>query len=266
MRMDVIKLFILCAIAFAFVGCARLENVTIDKTSSGKQVEYVLTKNSSASDTVVFENGLGGSMEGWAKVLPEVSKSATVFAYNRPGYGDSAAVESARDGEHIASELRELLAEKGLKPPYILVGHSLGGLYLQYFARRYPNEVKALILVDSTHPKQMEGKGAPENWSWFVRLLVTAWLNDSQKEELRLVSKSGKEVLSLPTIAGKQVIVLSASKPLDEKSELADYSNELRKDITRLYPDSKQIWVDSGHNIPLEKPEIVIDSIRKHIQ
>lgn len=232
-------------------GCARFENPTLGKTDDGRQVEYVLLENSTATDTVVFENGLAGKMDWWAKVLPEVSKSATVFAYNRPGYGNSADATTPRDGEHVVNELRALLAKKGLKPPYILVGHSVGGLYLQYFARRYPSEVKALILVDSTHPKQMEGKGAPENWSWFVGFLVTAWLNDSQKEELRLVSKSGKDVLSLPTFTGKPVIVLSASKPLSEKSELAEHANKLRKEIAQLYPNSKQVWVDCGHGIPL---------------
>ena len=59
------------------------------------------------------------------------------------------------------------------------------------------------------------------------------------------------------------MFVLSASKPLEEKSKIADDANEKRKDIARLYPGSKQIWVDSGHGIPLEKPEAVISAIRE---
>ncbi len=252
-------------ILFFCLGCATLSKTELYKTKNGERVEYLLLENNASADIVVFENGLGANMDSWAKVLPEVSKVASVFVYNRPGYGDSDYPHTPRDGGHIADQLRVLLAEKGLKPPYILVGHSLGGLYMQYFARRYPNDVKALVLVDSTHPKQMESKGAPENWSWFVKTLVTVWLNESQKEELRLISKSGKDILSLPTFAGKPVIVISASKPLSEKSELADYANELRKNMVKLYPNSKQLWVDSGHNIPLEKPEAVSDAIKELI-
>jgi hypothetical protein len=70
-------------------------------------------------------------------------------------------------------------------------------------------------------------------------------------------------VLDLPTLQNKPVFVLSASKPLDEKSKVADDANEKRKNIARLYPGSQQIWVDSGHAIPLEKPESVTSAIRQ---
>jgi pimeloyl-ACP methyl ester carboxylesterase len=73
-------------------------------------------------------------------------------------------------------------------------------------------------------------------------------------------------VLRLPAFAGKPVIVLSALQPMRKKSALADDTNEKRKDIARLYPGSTQIWGDSGHVIPLEKPEAVIAAIREATQ
>lgn len=69
--------------------------------------------------------------------------------------------------------------------------------------------------------------------------------------------------LSFPTVLNKPVFVLSASVPMKEKSPLADDANAKRKDIARLYPGSKQIWVDSGHGIPLENPESVISAIHE---
>jgi hypothetical protein len=84
-----------------------------------------------------------------------------------------------------------------------------------------------------------------------------------EKEELNAINTTGERVLGLPSFTGKPVIVLSALQPMKEKSELADDGNEKRKDITRLYPGSKQIWVDSGHGIPLEKPGSVISTIRE---
>lgn len=241
-------------------GCASLPNATSEKIGN-RNVEFALTRH----DTIpaIFENGLGGRMEWWKEVLPEISKDTTTFAYNRPGYGNSDPVSTPRDGSHIVEELRTLLHSKDMKPPYILVGHSLGGLYMQLFARRYPEEVHALILVDSTHPQQLDGEGALEKQSFLARGILGVLVTGAAKDELDFLPQTGKQVLDLPTLSNKPVFVLSASKPLEEKSKVADDANEKRKNIARLYPGSKQIWVDSGHAIPLEKPESVTSAIRE---
>ena len=134
---------------------------------------------------------------------------------------------------------------------------------MQLFARKYPDELAALILVDSTHPQQLEGKGALENQSFWVRSLIGLAVTGSAQEELNLLALTGVQTLSLPTVQNKPVYVLSATEPMKEHSPLADDANEKRRDIARLYPGSKQIWVDSGHSIPLEKPESVIAAIRE---
>lgn len=232
---------------------------TFSGSCDNRRVEYALGRN--GEPVVVFENGLGGTKEWWKKVFPEIAKDTSVFDYNRPGYGNSAALTTPRDGEHIVKELRILLGSLGLNPPYILVGHSLGGLYMQDFARRYSEEVRALILVDSTHPTQLEGKGSPENWPIWARMILHLAVRAVAKDELAAVSTTGKSVLNLPRFR-KSVVVLSAAKPLQETSELANFANDKRRDITRLYPGSKQVWVDSGHAIPLEAPEAIISEIR----
>lgn len=169
----------------------------------------------------------------------------------------------ARDGVHIVEELRSLLRSQGLAPPYVLVGHSLGGLYMQWFARRYPDEVAALILVDSTHPKQLEGAGALDKQSLWVRGLLGVLVTGTAREELDLLPQTGEQVLSLPTPVNTPVFVLSASGPMKETSPQAVDANAKRQDIARLYPGSRQIWVESGHVIPLEKPEAVISAVRQ---
>jgi pimeloyl-ACP methyl ester carboxylesterase len=240
-------------------GCATLPNVKMEEINN-RRVEYSLIRN--GASTVVFENGLDGKMNWWKKVIPEISKDATTFAYNRPGYGRSDSVSTPRDGLHTVEELRALLKNKGLEPPYVLVGHSYGGLLIQLFARKYPDEVSALVLVDSTHPAQFKDKGSTDNWpSWF-RLLFRLYLSSAARQEMDLINSTGEQVLALSTFSGKPVIVLSAMRPMDEKGALADYANEKRKEIAKLYPGSQQIWVDSGHGIPLEKPEAVITAIR----
>ena len=112
----------------------------------------------------------------WDKVISEVSKTKSVFAYNRPGIGNSVKTDKPRDAEQIVEELRSYLKELKIRPPYVLVGHSSGGLYMQLFARKYPSEVAGLVLVDSTHPLQMKGAGAPENWSWWTKFYMSLFL------------------------------------------------------------------------------------------
>ena len=241
-------------------GCASLPHSTTEKRGN-RLTELALTQHDTIP--VVFENGLGGKMEWWKKVIPDISNNTTTFAYNRPGYGNSDPATTPRDGQHIVDELRSLLYRKGLKPPYVLVGHSLGGLYLQLFARCYPDEVSALVLVDSTHPAQLKGAGSLENWPTWLRLAFRVATSAVEKAELNAIDMTGEQVLSLPTFTGKPVIVLSALQPMNDQSVLADDANKKRQDIARLYPGAKQIWIDSGHGIPLENPESVISAIRE---
>lgn len=243
-------------------GCASLPNEKIG-TIDHRQVEYSLIRNNNGSATVVFENGLNGKMNWWHKVIPEISREASTFAYNRPGCGSSDPISTPRDGSYIIDELRLFLKNNGLEPPYVLVGHSVGGLYMQLFARRYPLEVTGLVLVDSTHPNQFKGKGAIDNWPTWLRVAFYWYLSPTAREELDLINSTGDEVMALPSFTGKPVIVLSALRPMEEKSVIADDANEKRKNVAHLYPGSRQVWVDSGHGIPKEKPESVIEAVRE---
>lgn len=101
--------------------------------------------------TVVFESGLGNDWAPWDDVASEVAGRARVFAYSRPGYGGSDPSEAPRTATRIVEDLRALLTARGLVPPYILVGHSFGGTYMELFAKAHPEEVVGLVLVDSRH-------------------------------------------------------------------------------------------------------------------
>jgi pimeloyl-ACP methyl ester carboxylesterase len=259
-RLALIARTFLLMMVLLCTGCASLQG-TMTERIQGRQLEYAWADHD--TDTVVFENGLGGTLDWWAKVYPELAKDTSVFAYNRPGYGHSEPVATPRDGAHIVDELRALLQSKGIKPPYVLVGHSLGGLYMQLFARRYPDEVSGLVLVDSTHPAQAKGQGSPENWPAWFRAMFKLTASTAMKQELQALDATGDEVLALPSFTGKPVIVLSALQPMKVSSPLADDSNAKRKDLVRLYPGAQQIWVDSGHGIPLEQPEVVLSAIRE---
>lgn len=244
----------------ALSGCASISGVTTSSLD-GRNVEHVVAGH--GAPAVVFENGLGGRLQWWAKVLPVVARDTTVFAYNRAGTGTSTEASGPRDGNAITEELRRNLRDKGIAPPYVLVGHSLGGLYMQLYARRYPQDVAGLVLVDSTHPEQLKGAGAKDNWPAWMKLMFDVSLSSAASKELAAIPATGVVMLALPPVTGKPVVVLSAQQPMSETSELARDANAKRIEIVHLHPGAKQVWVDSGHAIPLEKPDAVIAAIHE---
>jgi pimeloyl-ACP methyl ester carboxylesterase len=108
--------------------------------------------------TVVFESGLGATLDLWHYVAPAVAEFAPVVVYERPGVGWSEASPQPHDAVHISQELQQLLRELGAKPPLVLVGHSMGGLYVLGHAMQFPEAVAGAVLVDSSHPDQTKHK------------------------------------------------------------------------------------------------------------
>ena len=103
---------------------------------------------------VIMDAGLGGWSLVWRSVQTEIGQFARAYAYDRAGYGWSESGSKPRSSEQIVREFRALLKGSGLEPPYILVGHSLGGLHMRMFAALYPSEVAGLVLVESAHEAQ----------------------------------------------------------------------------------------------------------------
>lgn len=104
--------------------------------------------------TVILEAGLLSMSVIWAWVQPEIAKFTRVVAYDRPGLGWSEPNKQPPDAQQVAVTLHTALNKVGIKPPYILVGHSLGGQLVRVFHDLYPDEVVGMILIDSSHPDQ----------------------------------------------------------------------------------------------------------------
>ncbi len=104
----------------------------------------------SGSPAVVFDTGGAGSLELWGRVPSDVSRFTTAVSYDRAGNGLSDKATTPRDARHIAIELHTALHNTRAAPPYILVGHSVGGPYIRVFAGMYPDEVAGMVLIDPT--------------------------------------------------------------------------------------------------------------------
>ncbi|PIG94055.1 alpha/beta hydrolase [Gloeocapsopsis sp. IPPAS B-1203] len=112
--------------------------------------------------TVVVDSGTGGTHLDWQLVQPEVAKFARILTYDRAGYGWSDISSESRTAEQVVSELRQLLREVEIEPPYVLVGMSLSGLFSRLFAYCYPEEVAGMVLVDVAHERMYEE--TPVEW------------------------------------------------------------------------------------------------------
>lgn len=110
----------------------------------------------SGKPTVVCDAGLGGDASWWALVAQDVAQITRVCTYDRAGYGWSDASPHTRTSKHIVQELHTLLHNAQISPPYILVGHSFGGANMKLYAKTYPEEVYALVLVEACHETMNE--------------------------------------------------------------------------------------------------------------
>jgi pimeloyl-ACP methyl ester carboxylesterase len=241
------------------------------ETIAGRQVESLTIRHPASPVTLVFEAGMRGTIDKWGRVLEGASRDATVFAYNRPGYGNSEVAMTPRDGRTVVEELRRVLRHKGLNPPYVLVGHSLGGLYMQLFARAYPEEVKGLVLVDAMYPRTVK---ATRDFPWAVRLAGRLVFSRTVWREVEKMDETGEAVLALPGIDDKPVVRL-INQPKAKPGELPPIALDFgvfRNDrasfeiIRDLYPKARTEIVDSDHQIPLFSPEVVVKAIHEVVE
>lgn len=121
---------------------------------------------------VVIEHGMGGAASEWVKVQRLVARFARVYVYERAGYHHSDPPTKAPTAQNIAADLRSLLSTAGVEPPYLLVGHSYGGILIRQFLADYSRDVFGMVVVDSA-PVVNE---VPPSWSTL--------LGDSTYEEI----------------------------------------------------------------------------------
>jgi pimeloyl-ACP methyl ester carboxylesterase len=255
----------LASSAFAVPDLPGAQSVVLGSTI------FSVAQSGTGAPTVVFENGLAAKKEVWTAVAASVAKTHAVFVYDRPGQGASSSSNSPRSGAQIVEDLRGLLKSRKLEPPYVLVGHSLGGLYIQLYARKYPQEVAGLVLVDSTHPLHFSGEGAPERRSFLSRALLAAGLWGNANEEFKNIADTGREVLALPALKeGIPAVILiapqkvTASDPADIAIGRRD--NDLRRDFATMYPTATLRAVHTGHIIQSEDPDLVIHAIEEVLE
>lgn len=205
---------------------------------------------------VVFEAGgsaaEGGSLESWERVQPAVSRLTTTVSYDRAGIGFSPIGPKPRDARQVALELHTALQNAHIAPPYVLVGHSFGGPLNRVFAGMYPNEVSGMVLVDPSQEEFFEwynarrNDGKRDNDEW-KDIMVS--LNEAHESHVPL---------EIP------VVLITAMKAPEE---IRDALLKSHQEWVERFPNGKHIVTEkSGHMVPFEQPELVIQAVREVVE
>jgi len=232
----------------------------------------------SGAPTVILETGLGAESSEWSRVQEGVQTFARVCRYDRAGRGASDPVARPRTASDMVDDLCALLRAADIRGPYVLVGHSFGGLLMRLFAHRHPQDVQALVLVDSMHEDQFDVFGpifppataADPPALREVRAFWTGGWRDPQStvEGIDFVASlaQGRAIGALPDLP---IHVLTAgtfvNQPLVPAAYRADLQrrwDELQARFLKLSCAATQTFVyGSGHFMQRDCPQTIVEAI-----
>jgi len=250
---------------------------------------------------VILDSGMGDSYISWSKVQPQIAKFTRICSYDRSGLGYSESGPRPRTSKVMAEELHQLLHNAEIPPPYILVGHSMGGYNVRLFASLYRSEVAGMVLVDSSHPEQQ--KRFPQELSdldktWLreqeflafstpfgIPRLLGFCGNDakiravdcnfhSAREgvaELKTVAESAAQTAATGSLGDMPLAVLSHDPdkpdpdlPFDLLQPTNDAWQQMQEELSHLSTRGTHVIAKhSGHYIQLDRPDQVIEAVRK---
>jgi hypothetical protein len=221
--------------------------------------------------TVLFEAGLGEDVSTWDHVQPEVSQFTQTCAYDRANIGqsDQRPPSIKISAQQIAKELHLLLLNGHIPGPYVLIGHSVGGLFMQMYASQYPQDVAGMVLVDSTHPEQATRLAAalgPE----FTREARQSFPAEGMTyDDLLAIQAQVDSVRDRFPDVPLIVLARSIFKPGPSwtAEQLRNAWMSLQTDLSKRSSKGKLIIANnSNHFIQNDRPDLVIQSIHQVIQ
>jgi pimeloyl-ACP methyl ester carboxylesterase len=242
-----------------------------------------LAVRGSGSPTIVIEAGMGEppiESGSWNAVVEELSKSNRVVLYDRAGLGRSdPAPKLPRTGADVAADLEALLAKAAVPGPYLLVGHSYGGIHLRMFASRFPDKVAGMVLVDASHPDQERrwlaafGPARADETETLRKVrehLASRSTPDSNPEKIDPKATAG-QIQGARDLGDKPLVILTHSAgfkidpslPEENLRQIEAVWTEIQEGHKRLSTRSTLLQSrNGGHNLPGEDPELVVSGVR----
>lgn len=216
------------------------------------------------SPTVILDAGAGDTLATWEWVTPGVRKLTRVCAYDRAGLGKSEPGPKPRTSARIVAELHELLVRGRVPPPYVLVGHSFGGLNVRLFASKYPGQVAGLVLVDATPEDYPEIEDSLHSPGEREKLRTSrSMAPQAFTDELDAMAESAASIRAAPLPPEMRVVVLTAAHG-EDSPEFRTVWATLQRRMAGLFPSGRQVMAEqSDHYIQFDEPELVVSAIRE---
>ena len=226
------------------------------------------------SPAILLFSGAGVSLQGWQPLYPAIERLGTVFGWNRFGMQGSDAPGERQTGAGVIGTLRELLSYAGVQPPYVLVAHSLGGLFANLYARLYPNEVAGVLFLESTHPDDgpLLKKHETELVASLAKMLTLpeAFFEPNVRSELACVEETAEEIVSagpFPEVPVRVVTGGLTPRSWQVSPGVVGAKRAHQQELARLSPLGEQVIAQkSGHFPQLTEPELVLEIIRELIE
>jgi len=216
------------------------------------------------SPAVIFEGGFGAGIASWSRVQKDVAAFAQTVSYDRAGIGQSDLGPKPRSAKQIATELHVALQKAGVKPPYVMVGHSFGGIYVRVFADMYPNEVVGMVLIDPSQESFNDWlrKNQPDRLKAAENDIAKA--GEGVQAEFAMVDTSYSQARAAKVPGGIPVTLLTATEDETMPAEGRKLWIEKHKEWLATVPGGKHIIVEkASHFIQGQQPTLVIDAIRQ---
>jgi pimeloyl-ACP methyl ester carboxylesterase len=214
--------------------------------------------------TVIFESGFTVGLQDWAKVQSEIAKTHATMSYDRAGLGRSDLGGDPRTADQIAHDLHAALRAARLHPPYVLVGHSAGGLYIQSFAHLYSKEVRGLVFLDAVLASYVDWLKTHDPGAWNdLEEGVVRPAPLGVRQQWAALGQSLKQVRAALPFPHVPTMVVVSDRPAPPFKPAADVKEwlKLQEEFAHEIPGAKLIVTHGGHEIPEEQPQLAINAI-----
>ncbi|MFD1608737.1 alpha/beta hydrolase [Oceanobacillus luteolus] len=261
-----------------------------------RNIHVVVSGIEDAEFSVILDAGLSCCSLDWYHIQPELSKFTKVLSFDRAGYGWSSRSNLPYTSEDVVDDLIYVLDELELKPPYVLVGHSFGGLNMRLFASKFPEKVTSLILIDAVHENRYMSdvwdtnrkKSYRKNLNLFRFGYITSGIGipkllkqpvgrkylpepyQKYADYVGYLPKSYEAVYKEFLYSERSaLLVKNAVKLREDLPAIVISSNnqdptwvEYQNQLSRLTKKTIQIKTNNNHFIHLENPDLIIDTIK----
>ena len=254
--------------------------------------QYHPSTDSNFKGTIIFENGSGTSLTEWTEnksFFKCIKEQGNIFLYDRSGLGKSPqdlsiSFKKPTTAQLVNSKLMKLLEKNQIKAPYILVAHSYGGLYAGYLARKYPDSVVGMLMVDPV-PSQFQYSDKIQNK---FRITLAKLIKNSSKEEHKRFSlasfgeanmmtadafyqqlgfdKTKKQIAELPPMSNTFPIIIASSSGMHQNAPIKGGWYKLQKQWLNQNPHSLIFQAQSDHFIQINRPKLICKQLNKLVK